>query len=96
MSKTITSNGVHKLAKGNGNELTLTASETFGGAIVTPGYINARDNFVGFKDESEILITFTADFQVVQEGGVGIQYAVNVTGASGTTDILIEEFYHGR
>ena len=96
MATVIKTDGVHTLGVGNGNERTLAASETFGGATVTPGYINVRGNFVGFKDGSEVLLAFTASFQIVQSGGIGIKYAVSVSGATGTTDIQIEEFRHGR
>ena len=96
MATVIKTDGVHPLGVGNGNERTLTASETFGGATVTPGYINVRGNFVGFKSDSEVLLAFTAPFQKVQSGGIGMKYAVTVSGATGSTDILIEEFRHGR
>ena len=96
MAITIKANGVHNLGIGNGNERTLTASETFGGATVTPGYVNVRGNFVGFKDDSQVLIAFTSSFQIVQSGGIGMKYAISVSSASGTTEIQIEEFRHGR
>lgn len=96
MSKRITSNGVVPLGVGNGNQTTLAASEAFGTATVTPGYINTEGNFFGFKDQNEVVITFTAPFQIVQFGGIGIKYAVSVGGSDAATNILIEEFPHGR
>jgi len=96
MATVIKIDGVHTLGVGNGNERTLTASGTFADATVTPGFINSKKNFTGFKDNSETLISFTADFQVVQSGGIGMKYAVSVSGSTATTDILIEEFRHGR
>lgn len=96
MSKRITSDGVVNLSVGNGNERTLTASETFGTANVTPGYINSEGNFFGFRDQNEVVITFSASFQIVQSGGIGMPYAISVDNSDATTNILIEEFPHGR
>jgi len=96
VSKRIISDGVVPLGVGSGNERTLAASDSFGTAVVTTGYINSADNFIGFKDDSEVLISFTSSFQIVQSGGIGMKYAVSVSGSDAATNILIEEFPHGR
>ena len=96
MSKRIISDGVVALGVGSGNERTLAASDSFGTAVLTPGYINSDGDFSGFKDQNEAVITFTAPFQIVQSGGIGIKYAVSVTSSDSATNILIEEFPHGR
>lgn len=92
----IKSDNTYSLKPGNGNKRILAISETFDGASVTPGYINAANTFVGFKDENEAVITFTASFQIVQEGGIGMKYALQVTGSGGSTNLLVEQFETGR
>ena len=96
MSKRIISDGIVALGVGSGNERTLAASDSFGPAVVIPGYINSDGNFVGFKDDSETELSFTSSFQVVQSGGIDMKYAVSVSSSDATTNILIEEFPHGR
>ena len=92
----VTANNTYKLKPGNGNQRTLAVSGTFDGAILTPGYINADGIFIGFKDETETVITFTASFQIVQGGGIGMKYALLVASAGASTDMLVEQFDHGR
>ena len=68
-NKRISADGTYTLAKGNGNASTLVVSGTFGAAVIRPGYINLDDLFIAFKDDTETEISFTTNFQIVQDGG---------------------------
>jgi len=94
-NQTISADDTYKLKPGNGNASTLAVSGSFGGGTLTPGYLNKRGLFIGFKDETETIVTFTSNFQVVLDGGIGMKYALDVAG-SATPDILAEQFDHGR
>jgi hypothetical protein len=94
-NKRIAVNNTYILGVGNGNAKTVAVSGTFDGGTATPGYINDDGVFIGFKNDAEAVITFTADFQIVQDGGIGMKYALDLTGAT-TPVILVEEFSHGR
>lgn len=91
-----TGDGTFELPYGKGNARVLACSGNFDGATIALGYINAASTFIGFKDETETPITFTSDFQVVQEGGIGMKYAVEITGSGASTKILNEQFELGR
>lgn len=95
--KVIAADNTYILTAGNGNARTLAVSGAFGGGTATPGYITNGGNgdFIAFKDDTETVITFLADFQIVQDGGMGMVYALDITGAT-TPTILVEEFDHGR
>ena len=91
----INADNTYTLSEGKGNASTLCVSGTFGSATVKAGYLNLLGNFITFKDDTEADITFTADFQIVQAGGIGMKYALDVSGGTGTA-ILVEQFQHGR
>lgn len=91
----ISKDDTYRCAEGKGNYETLAVSGDFGGGTVKPGYINVAGAFVSFKDGNEEVITFTDEFQVVQGGGIGMQYAVDVSGST-NPNIIVEQFPHGR
>ncbi|MCK5616508.1 hypothetical protein KAR91_82360 [Candidatus Pacearchaeota archaeon] len=91
----IKGDGTYRLSTSTGNSVVLALSDNFGGGTVTPGYINAAGNFIGFKDETETLITFSAEFQIVQDCGIGCKVAVLVAGSTGP-NIVIDQFQTGR
>lgn len=94
-NQTISADDTYLLTPGNGNAVTLAVSDSFGGGTLTPGYINKSGTFVGFKDETEALVTFTASFQIKLDGGMSMKYALLVAGST-TPNILVEEYKHGR
>lgn len=91
----ITKNDTYKLRPSSGNAVNLSLSGDFSGGTLTPGYINRAGTFIGFKDDTETVVFFTADFQIVQECGIGCPLAVLLTGA-GTPNIVVDQFPLGR
>lgn len=91
----ITQDGTFNLVFTTGNSVSIMLSDAFGGGTVTPGYINSAGNFIGFKDETETIITFTDAFQIVVDCGIGCQTAVLMAGST-TPDIVVDAFQMGR
>ena len=94
-ASTITVDDTYKLRPSPGNAVNLSLSGDFGGGTLTPGYINRAGTFIGFKDESEATITFTAAFQIVQDCGIGCPLAVLLVGST-TPAIVVDQFAIGR
>jgi len=91
----LTEDGTFNLIFTTGNSVSIMLSGTFGGGTATIGYINSAGTFIGFKDETETIITFTADFQVVVECGIGCQTAVLLAGSTAPA-ITVDTFQMGR
>jgi len=91
----INADDTYTLTPGNGNARTLLVSGSFGSGTAIAGYINGAGNFIGFKDSTETIITFSADFQIVQDGGIGIKYAIDLQGST-APNLFVEEHEHGR
>lgn len=87
----ITSNDTYTVdAKFVGSDYILYCSGTFGGASVTYGYVNASDAFTAFKkdDGTPIVATSADGYFVVCPPSK--QFAVTVSGATGTTSIRLD------
>lgn len=91
----ITADGTFEIIQTTGNSISVMLSNAFGGGTVTPGYINSAGTFIGFKDETEVVITFTAGFQIVIDCGIGCRVAVLVTGSTAPA-ITVDAFQMGR
>lgn len=83
----IKSNGTYVLDIAGTGELVIRADGEFGGATVVIGYGTNPNDFKPYIDASA---TQTSAFQVVLTCGFGESVALQVTGATGTTDINIE------